>query len=252
MESEYFQQLINDGDEANYCITNELLLNKPKAVCFDIGAFHGVWGEGILRRVRKPLIFFFEPNPENFKILNERFGNLPHALLFNLAISDSNGTLDFAIQGPTSNSRTDSTNTSNNTKVPCVKIDEFFQKIPYVDIVKIDTEGHDMNVLNTLLPFIREKRVGAVVTEFTTYWYGTTFEEVFEATSVLCNYFECFAYCYALSRNGPPFVVRITMENMTEFIGERHKNHIQSDLYFTNKEITSIPVFPFKSGTYYI
>jgi len=250
MEFEYYQKLTNDGDISNFIVTNELLFNKNNPVCFDIGAFHGVWGEGIFRFTSPNAhIYFFEPNPENFAELQKNMKNFKGATLLNMAISDKDGTLSFNFEGPTSNSRT----SENTVNVQCSTIDKFFQTHQYVDIVKIDTEGHDMNVLKTLVPFVREKRVGAIVTEFSVFWYGENLEEIFEATSIVYEYFKAFKYCYALSRNGKPFLVGpINSENFEIFIGERFINHIQSDLYFTNEEITRIPIYEFKSGRYYV
>ena len=45
---DYFKKLVNDGDTANFIVTTELLQEIPNPVCFDIGAFKGIWGEGIL------------------------------------------------------------------------------------------------------------------------------------------------------------------------------------------------------------
>jgi len=250
MTLEYYQKLTNDGDICNFIVTNELLSNKKNPVCFDIGAFHGVWGEGIFRFTSPNAhIYFFEPNPENFVELQKNMEEFKGATLLNMAISDKNGTLSFKFEGPTSNSRT----SENTVNVQCSTIDKFFQAHQYVDIVKIDTEGHDMNVLKTLAPFVSEKRVGAIVTEFSVFWYGGNPEEVFEATSIIYEYFKAFKYCYALSRNGEPFLVGpINSENFQIFIGERFINNIQSDLYFMNQEITTIPIYKFKSGTYYV
>ena len=250
MPLEYYQKLTNDGDICNFIVTNELLSNKKNPVCFDIGAFHGIWGEGIFKFTSpNALIYFFEPNPENFIELQENIKKFKGATLLNMAISDKDGELSFNFQGPTSHSR----ESENVVNVECSTIDKFFETNQYIDIVKIDTEGHDMNVLKTLAPFVREKRVGAVVTEFSVYWYGKNLEEIFEATSIVYEYFKAFKYCYALSRNGEPFLVGpINSENFEIFIGERFINHIQSDLYFMNEEITTIPIYEFKSGTYYV
>ena len=253
MNSSYFDKLINDGDIANYAVTFELLLDKKNPVCFDIGAFHGIWGEGIMLENPDAIVHFFEPNPTNFEALKKNIGDRKGAYFYGQAISDKDGTLEFVVDGPTSNSREDIvTNDARTITVKCSTIDPFFENNEYVDIVKIDTEGHDIHVLRTLLPYVKQKKVGALVTEFTTFWYGSTPEEVLNATTILYDYFDAYKYCYALSRCREVFTVQVTTNNLVEFICERFKNHIQSDLYFTNKEITLSTVHQFKSGTYYV
>jgi len=249
MEFEYSQKLTNDGDICNLVVTNELLFNKKNPVCFDIGAFHGVWGEGIFRYTSpNAQIYFFEPNPENFTQLQKNMEGFKGATLLNMAISDKDGTLSFKFEGPTSNSR----ESENTVNVQCSTIDKFFETNQYVDIVKIDTEGHDMNVLKTLAPFVREKRVGAIVTEFSVFWYGENPEEVFEVTSIVYEYFKAFKYCYALSRNGEPFLVGpINSENFKIFIVDHVERQLQTDLYFINTEIVNIPIFSYRSGEYW-
>lgn len=252
MNSNYFDKLINDGDTANYAVTSELLLDKKNPVCFDIGAFHGIWGEGVMLENPDAIVYFFEPNPTNFEALKKNIGDRKGAYFYGQAISDKDGSLEFVVDGPTSNSREDVvTNDSRTITVKCSTIDPFFENNEYVDIVKIDTEGHDLHVLRTLLPYVKQKRVGALVTEFTPFWYGSDPEELYDATTILYDYFEAYKYCYALSRRGPLFTVQITPENLEEYIYEKFIRHIQTDLYFTNKEITTIPVHQFKSGTYY-
>lgn len=248
---EYFDKLVNDGDIANYAVTSELLRDKETALCFDIGAFHGIWGEGVMLQVPNATVYFFEPNPNNFEALKKNIGDRKTAHLVAQAISDEEGTLEFVVDGPTSHSRGDAiTNNDRTIHVKCSPIDPFFENIEYVDIVKIDTEGHDLHVLRTLLPYVKQKRVGALVTEFTTFWYGTEPEEVYNATRILYEYFGIYKYCYALSR-AEASTVQITTDTLEEYIYEKHIDHIQSDLYFTNEEIRLTPVHQFKSRTYY-
>jgi FkbM family methyltransferase len=252
MNAEYFNKLINDGDTANCAITSELLLNKTNPVCFDIGAFHGIWGEGIMLENPDAIVHFFEPNPTNFEALKKNIGDREGAHFYGQAISDKEGTLEFLVDGPTSNSREDIvTNDARTITVKCSTIDPFFKNNEYVDIVKIDTEGHELHVLRTLLPYVKEKRVGALVTEFSPFWYGSDPEEVYNATDLLYDYFDVYKYCYALSRHGEVFTVQITPENLDEFIYDKFVRHIQTDIYFMNEEIRTIPVYQFKYGTYY-
>lgn len=227
-------KLVFDGDLINYLTTKALLKNVQKPVCFDIGAFEGVWGECILLEKPDATIYFFEPNPENFKKLSKNIENFSkNSKFFQTAISDVNGELVFNLHGSDSNSRE---YTENSMKVSCKKIDSFFASINKVDIVKIDTEGHDIHVLKTLLPFAAQGRIDAIVTEFTVYWYGSCLEEIMGTVKeTLEQYFQIYKYCYALSRNGEPYLLGpIGTHNLTNFIKYHNMYHIQTDLYFMN------------------
>lgn len=249
MES-YSTKLTNDGDLSNFIVTFELLLGKEAPVCFDIGAYKGIWGEGIFLYHPDAKIHFFEPNPDNFALLLENTAPYKaQSTYHNLAISNKEETLTFCKGGPQSHSR--SLESDNSFTVQAKQINEFFPT--YIDIVKIDTEGADLKVLETLLPYAQENRIGAIVTEFTTFWYGKTIDEVLRATQIVRLYFKIYKYCFALSRNGSPFIVGpITDSNFESFVAERFANGIQSDLYFMNQLPQQIKKYEFELNKYYV
>lgn len=247
---EYLKKLVNDGDLSNFIVTTELLENVTDPVCFDIGAFKGIWGEGIFQSYSTAKIHFFEPNPDNYKLLLENTAPYKNNCVYhNLAISNKEGTLTFTKNGPMTHSRVGN-HSGEIIQVPAKPIDEFFADQSRVDIVKIDTEGHDLNVLETLLPYV--EKIGAIVTEFTPYWVAPTIDEVLDNIGIIRTYLDTYKYCFALSRNGKPFLVGpITPENFPHFVAERFGNHIQSDLYFMNILPKLIPIYEFKLRTYY-
>jgi hypothetical protein len=168
--------------------------------------------------------------------------------VFNIAISDKPGKLNLTFEGGNSNSRGNDGNI-----IQCDIIDNFIKNYNHIDIIKIDTEGHDMIILRSLLPFVKDARIGAIVTEFSTFWYGNTLEECINNTyTLLLEYISLYKYCYALSRRGDLYLVGpINQDNIITFICEHYERHLQTDLYFCNTELTTIPKYTYEPNKYY-
>ena len=126
------------------------------------------------------------------------------------------------------------------------------ERIRKIKLLKIDTEGHDINIIRSLLPLVKENRIGAIVTEFSTYRYGNTLEECLTNTyALLLEYIRIYKYCYALSRRGDLYLVGpINLDNVITFICEHYQRHLQTDLYFCNIELTTIPKYTYEPNKY--
>lgn len=226
----------NDGDLCNYAVTSEILESKKNPVCVDIGADKGEWGLYVLKQNPSAKILMFEPNPISFKQLQESVKENVFIKCFNVAISNKVGTLQMSLEGP--NSRADVTGTQS---VDCRLLEAYVST--HVDIIKIDTEGHDMIILESLFPLVERGLVGSIVTEFTPYWYGNSIFECFAKTfHILEKMLTHYKYCYSLSRRGKPSLQEITADTLEEFILIHYNKHIQTDLYFVNIQ-PSLPVF---------
>ena len=237
----------NDGDIVNFIVTHEIISKIKNPVCLDIGADQGIWGLCIKHQNPDAHILFFEPNPYSYIKLQSTLMDMKDMSIFNIAISDKPGKLNFTLEGGNSNSRE-----NNGHIIECDIIDNFIKNYNHIDIVKIDTEGHDINILRSLLPLVKENRIGAIVTEFSTYWYGNTLEECLTNTyALLLEYIRIYKYCYALSRRGDLYLVGpINLDNVITFICEHYQRHLQTDLYFCNIELTTIPKYTYEPNKY--
>jgi FkbM family methyltransferase len=73
-----------------------ILKSNPRAAYLDVGAFDGSTIQRILDECTNP-VHAFEPTPESFARLQVRYGKNPLVTLWNLALSDRNGPMEFHI-----------------------------------------------------------------------------------------------------------------------------------------------------------
>lgn len=236
----------NDGDLCNCIITRELLLedeyNHSKIKLFDVGADQGGWALMALYFQPKAEILCFEPNKFTFEQSKKLSETFPTLTWYNVAISDSHGSLQLVTDGSHSNSRdiTESTNVQTVEKWP---IQSFLLPKDFITLVKIDTEGHDIIILRNMLPLVKEKKIGSIITEFTVYWYGNSKEECLQnSIDILKEYSKHYMYTYFLSRRGPPHLYCISAETIPGFCKELYSEHVQADVCFTNRQFGSLPV----------
>jgi len=127
----------------------------------DIGANVGDVTINALKSYPKAQVICFEPVKETFKILEKNlksFSNRTH--LFNLALSDKKETGEINItnfhgansicpQARFHQEINPHVREVNKEKINLVRMDDFSSKFPSqkIDIMKIDVEGHELNVL---------------------------------------------------------------------------------------------------------
>lgn len=130
--------------------------NAPITV-LDVGANVGMWTRNLLRqaaqagRLGQLRLHAFEPASDTHRLLVE---NLPAAVRVNqLAVSNGCGQTELRLVAPGAgtNSLYDMPGRNLPTEsVRTITIDEYVQDndIGHVDLIKVDTEGHDLAVLN--------------------------------------------------------------------------------------------------------
>ena len=221
----------NDGDVCNSCVTYEILKGTDTKYCVDIGVDEGWWSLFAANSNLNCKIDAFEPNEISFSALKPYIDSQKQITLHNLAVSDSFGILPFTVKGGESNSRIDS-----ETYVACDRIDRFI-KDKTVNLIKIDTEGHDIIILKTLHPYL--KQIEAIIFECTVYWYGKSKEECIQTTLDELLYLKLqYAYMYILSRRGNPILTSLHTEaSIKDFINLSYTNSYQVDILVCNKPI---------------
>ncbi len=146
----------------------------PVRSIFDVGANVGQTAIACRAAFPDARITCFEPVPETFAALQPAIAPLGRTVAHNLALSDRRGeatirTYDSSLvaslepDAPFTKGRA-----SREMTVELDTLDHFCEAegIAHVDLLKIDTEGHDIAVLRGAEGMLSSGRVGFVLTEF--------------------------------------------------------------------------------------
>ncbi len=167
----YFGHYVDNAYEE---YTSDLLLKyvKDGSVFIDIGAHYGYYT--LLIGTHKPncRILSFEPVPENFAILskNIELNKLTNVTAYKSAVSNKSGAGAFHITEASDNCGFHGHPVSGDIKeieVETVELDSLLQDLRGRDVtIKIDTEGHDIHVLEGMQSFLKENDNVKLVVEF--------------------------------------------------------------------------------------
>lgn len=147
------------------------------SIVVDVGANIGGYSDNVISLAPNVKIYAFEPHPTTFKKL-EIQANEHKYIALNAACSDVEGKLklyDYQAQGGTSHASLYEEVFSKIHKgiseiweVDVTTIDEFVKlyKIPKISLLKIDTEGNELKVLQGAKQTIAEKKVDIIHFEF--------------------------------------------------------------------------------------
>jgi FkbM family methyltransferase len=153
--------------------------SRPVTV-FDVGANRGDYTELVLRVTREGQrrVFAFEPDKDVANELRSRFPGADGLAVVTKALSDAPGTARFFRQQRDRISSLHDASQKPQTHGPQVvkdvveveldSIDHFCSTngIDRIDLLKVDTEGHDHLVLKGAARMITEGRIGAIQFEF--------------------------------------------------------------------------------------
>ncbi len=154
------------------------LIGTDRPVIFDIGANRGDITDVYLNLFPRAIIHAFEPFPESFKILQNRFLDKPSVHCHNLAISESNDEKEFYVnRNVDTNSllkprRAGLSSDSQviNEKVIRVRstsIDNFATEmaIESIDILKMDIQGGEFSALVGAMNCLSKRKVRCIYSE---------------------------------------------------------------------------------------
>lgn len=146
--------LINKGNREKAFM--KILKNniKKEDVCIDLGANIGYSTLFMCKNVGSyGKVYAIEPDPRNFKILkrniecNKFQDRCEH---IRCAISDRNGKLNFWMSSTPNTSSVHKTNKSKKCiEVNAFTLDEFLKDKKYPNFIKMDVEGHEVNILKS-------------------------------------------------------------------------------------------------------
>lgn len=221
----------NDGDVCISFVTHTLLKDIEKPYCLDIGADECWWAIFCHEQNKGARIDAFEPGPisESFaKYLSEKY---PTITLHNKAVSNAPGFLYLSDEGACSNSRA-----KEGRKVEAITLDPFLQNAERVHLIKIDVEGHELQILETLSKY--SEKIDTIIFEFSVYWYANELDEALEKTySTMLPFLSEFPYIFIVSRRGPPVLEELNADNLFIFIRRSFLEKFQCDLVFARIDL---------------
>ena len=142
-------------------------------VLFDVGANDGDYLNAALDTVGDRLkAWSFEPQSACFRKLRERFGGDLRVKLKQAAVGSEAGTVElfFSSEGETTASlhRDSISGQAHSETVPLTTIDRLCEEdqVAHIDLLKIDTEGHEMAVLLGASRMIESGSIAAIQFEF--------------------------------------------------------------------------------------
>jgi FkbM family methyltransferase len=131
---------------------------------WDCGANCGLLSYNLAKMLPNSHITFFEPNPKMFSIAKDGNAVFEKVTGYQIALSDSLGSVNMTIPYGGSTNATLEANKTKRTgysiSVECLTGDNFIEKHgrPLPDIIKIDTEGHEASVIRGLQRIITAKK----------------------------------------------------------------------------------------------
>ena len=159
--------------EVDSCISFLPKIPDTPKIFIDIGAHKGLYTQEVLKKLPNIECYLFEPSPANTDILKNKFEKLNNVHISTKALSNITGKQKIYFDSPGSQitsltqRRLDHFHMymDYSEEIETIRFDEFW-KHPntFIDYVKIDVEGHELNVLEGFGDLI--KNIGIIQFEF--------------------------------------------------------------------------------------
>jgi FkbM family methyltransferase len=162
-------------------VINNLLkkyLNKEQLTMFDVGANIGEYSMKLRDAFPQAIIYAFEPNPNSFELMNNNLDVLD-INCYQLGLSSNNSNQKIYTYAANISSEHASiykdvlldlhkANEIIEIEFTNIKLDDFCEdkQIGSIDFLKIDTEGHELEVLRGALKNIYENNISIIQFEF--------------------------------------------------------------------------------------
>ena len=147
-------------------------LNKDRSpfVMLDIGANTGEFSEAFLESVPQATIHAFEPSPDVFRSLSERYRADSRVSCHHEAVGEKAGEMAFETR-PDDNTLGRLVETPGDGTIPVkvTTVDTVFDALgtPYIALLKTDTEGNELLVLSGAAKTLDQRRILAILVEVT-------------------------------------------------------------------------------------
>lgn len=155
----------------------KILGSSPNTI-FDVGANVGDYSTMIRNKFPNAKIYCFEPGEDAFGFLtgkkitpychNVAVGGQPGILTLYRAVNDINGSMTTAYKGFTDNIFISMGKIVDIREYEMITLDDFSiqNNIDHIDFLKIDTEGHELEILKGTCKMIAGNKIGIIQFEF--------------------------------------------------------------------------------------
>ena len=152
-------------------IKTEVFIDSLRAgdVAVDVGAHIGYYTLLAARRVgQRGVVFAFEPDPANYKLLNEniRLNNYENVVAVQKAVTNKTGSATLFLNSSSSKNSLFLAPRSceKRTVVETVSLDDFFSEYPpslasRIKLIKMDVEGAEMLALLGMSQLVKDKQL---------------------------------------------------------------------------------------------
>jgi len=168
-----FSYITTENGEHEFGSHVAKIYNSSEFIFCDVGAHHGIYTDMILKNFPLYKGYLFEPTPESFSRLQFKFSNNADLEINNIALSNFNGETQLITypDDPTRNGLKGVGKELNfaSEVISCEvkKGDDFFNQIEYINLLKIDAEGHDFNVIKGFENLINKGSIDVIQFEYT-------------------------------------------------------------------------------------
>lgn len=157
---------------------------------FDVGANLGEWTAELAQVAGNDVdwhVDLFEPISGSFRHVSQLFGDNPRIHCHQMAVSSHIGTAEMVVVGETSGTNHLSTTHDSSGRTVTVTLTTLeaqlaAQGIDQVDLIKVDTEGHDIEILRSIRPLLDRGAIGILQFEYNWRWLANkgSLYEVFQ------------------------------------------------------------------------
>lgn len=175
----FYQGDGNHSRETNggWRFLREYIEQESPRVIFDVGAHEGTYTLRINKQDPSIRVYSFEPVAKTYETLQRNVAGLNNILPFKLALSSNIGPMTIY-----TNSKIQAINTlqkvidspdfsyDGSEIVEVSTVDQFCKdhNVTHIDMLKIDTEGHDLEVIRGAREMISAKKIDVIQFEFGT------------------------------------------------------------------------------------
>lgn len=142
------------ADNGDHTLRLNYSLNE-NSVVFDLGGYHGDFANNIFNKFNCN-VYIFEPFPEFYNLIKERFKDNQKIKVFNYGVSNKTGEVEFLFSNDGSTlAQTKKYKEEDNKTASIVQIKSFKDvytemNVDTIDVLKINVEGAEYEILDNI------------------------------------------------------------------------------------------------------